>query len=80
MFFVGERKDLFSSSIGVLPDNVKTLASYFDANTHIGYRFNKKLSIFVRGSNLFGENYQKWINYKVQGIQGMLGASYKFDW
>lgn len=80
LFFVGERKDLFSSSIGVLPDNVKTLASYFDANTHIGYRFNKQLSIFVRGSNLFGENYQKWINYKVQGIQGMLGASYKFDW
>ena len=80
LFFVGERKDLFSSSIGVLTDNVKTLASYFDANTHIGYRFNKQLSIFVRGSNLFGENYQKWVNYKVQGIQGMLGASYKFDW
>jgi len=80
LFFIGERKDLFSSSIGVLSDNVKTLASYFDANTHIGYRFNKQLSIFVRGSNLFGENYQKWVNYKVQGIQGMLGASYKFDW
>ena len=81
LFFVGERKDLFSSSIGILPDNeVITLASYFDANAYIGYRFNKQLTIFVKGSNLFGENYQKWANYKVQGIQGMLGGSYKFDW
>ena len=81
LFFVGERKDLFSSSIGVLPDNeVITLASYFDANAYIEYRFNKQLTLFVKGSNLFGENYQKWLNYKVQGIQGMLGASYKFDW
>ena len=81
MFFVGERKDLYSSSIGFLPDNeVITLASYFDANAYIRYRFNKQLTIFVKGSNLFGENYQKWANYKVQGIQGMLGGSYKFDW
>tara|TARA_B100000809_G_scaffold266777_1_gene331497 strand:+ start:4300 stop:6042 length:1743 start_codon:yes stop_codon:yes gene_type:complete len=81
LFFVGERNDLFSSSIGILSDiEVITLDSYFDANAHIGYRFNKQLSIFVKGSNLFGDNYQKWANYKVQGIQGMLGASYKFDW
>ena len=81
LFFVGERKDLYSSSIGFLPDNeVITLASYFDANAYIRYRFNKQLTIFVKGSNLFGENYQKWANYKVQGIQGMLGGSYKFDW
>ena len=81
LFFVGERKDLFSSSIGALPDNeVITLDSYFDANARVGYRFNKLLSIFVKGSNLFGDNYQKWANYKVQGIQGMLGASYKFNW
>jgi hypothetical protein len=81
LFFVGERNDLFSSSIGTLSDiEVITLDSYFDANAHIGYRFNKQLSILVKGSNLFGNNYQKWANYKVQGIQGMLGASYKFDW
>ncbi|MFT4801579.1 MAG: hypothetical protein ACI93N_001353 [Flavobacteriaceae bacterium] len=81
LFFVGERNDLFSSSIGSLSDiEVITLDSYFDANAHIGYRFNKQLSILVKGSNLFGNNYQKWANYKVQGIQGMLGASYKFDW
>ena len=31
-------------------------------------------------NNLLGNNYQEWANYKVQGAQGMLGASYKFDW
>lgn len=81
LFFVGERKDLFSSSVSTTMDfEIIKLDSYFDANAHLGYRFNKQLSIFVKGSNLFGENYQKWANYNVQGIQGMLGASYKFDW
>jgi outer membrane receptor protein involved in Fe transport len=81
MFFVGERKDLFYNYMfPTFSPTIVTLDSYFDANAHIGYRFNKQLSIFVKGSNLFGDNYQKWTNYKVQGIQGMLGASYKFDW
>ena len=81
LFFVGERYDLFDNVlIPNFSSQTITLDSYFDANAHIGYRFNKQLSIFVKGSNLIGDNYQKWVNYKVQGIQGMLGASYKFDW
>ena len=51
-----------------------------DANVDFGYRFNEKFSFFIKGSNLIGDNYQKWANYKVQGIQVLLGASYKFDW
>ena len=38
---------------------------------------SKKTLTLVREYN---DVYQKWANDKVQGAQGMLGASYKFDW
>src|SRR5690606_20827280 len=76
LFYVGERKD------GVLTfgyDEIK-LDGYADANLHLGYRMNERLSFFLRGNNLFNDKYKKWVNYQVQGIQGMIGATYKFDW
>ncbi|PHS62522.1 MAG: TonB-dependent receptor [Flavobacterium sp.] len=83
LFYVGERKDFFASGNGpfgnIIADFI-TLDSYIDANAHLGYRFNQQLSFFIKGSNLFGDNYQKWTNYPVQGIQILGGASYKFDW
>lgn len=82
IFFVGERMDL-SFVDGPLADTAateETLDSYLDANIHLGYRVNDRLSIFAKGSNLLSDNYEKWLNYPVQGIQGLLGATYKFDW
>ena len=84
LFYVGERKD-FSSSVVQnelrqdFPATVIDLDSYFDANAHIGYRISDQLSFFVRGSNLANNNYQSWANFKVQGIQILGGATYKFD-
>ncbi len=83
LFYVGERNVLFTGDVGIFGDGMvtfRTLDSFFDANVHAGYRVNDRLSIFVKGSNLLGENYEKWQNYPVQGIQGLLGATYKFDW
>ncbi len=77
LFYVGERKDLL---MGTVNDTVITLDGYVDANVDLGYRFNDQLSFFIKGSNLFGDDYQKWANYPVQGIQILGGASYKFDW
>ncbi|HPF11868.1 MAG TPA: TonB-dependent receptor [Flavobacteriaceae bacterium] len=76
LFFVGERKELSD----VVLVTTETLDSYFDVNANLGYRVNDRLSIFAKGSNLLGNNYEKWFNYPVQGIQGLLGATYKFDW
>lgn len=78
IFYVGERKDLVSNSF-FLSEEI-TLDGYVDANVHFGYRFTERLSAFVKGSNLFSDNYTKWMNYPVQGIQGLVGATYKFDW
>lgn len=83
MFFVGERKDLeyaYPDIFGTSFANEVKLDSFFDANVHFGYRITDRLSAFIKGSNFLGNNYQKWVNYPVQGIQGLVGATYKFDW
>ncbi|MFD2516660.1 TonB-dependent receptor [Salinimicrobium flavum] len=81
LFLVGERKDLLNYDPFEMapPSTVVTLDSYFDINANVGYRFNDRLSIFARGNNLLGENYEKWMNYPVMGLQVMAGATYKFD-
>ena len=91
VFFVGERKDQASFAVSTLNSNsidrtgfqilgdTVTLDSYFDANAHLGYKINDRLSAFVKGNNLVGENYNRWLNYPVQGIQVLAGATYQFD-
>jgi len=85
VFFVGERKDIVSvqSFLTVFPpifNNVEvTLDSYFDLNAHVGYKYNARLTAFLKGNNLANQQYNRWANFPVQGIQIMLGANYKFD-
>jgi len=82
LFYVGERNDQVDIQTNFIASNPQTVnvESFFDANAHAGYRFNDQLSFFVRVNNALGNNYQRWINYPVQGIQGMAGATYRFDW
>ena len=82
LFFVGERKDIFRQATVVLPfppDEDITLKSYFDLNAHVGYKYSERLSFFLKGNNLANQNYQKWLNYPVQGLQVLIGGNYKFD-
>ncbi|MCB0470778.1 MAG: TonB-dependent receptor, partial [Flavobacteriaceae bacterium] len=80
LFYVGERKDLYFYPNLVLPvSEVVTLDSYFDANAHVGYHVNDRWSVFLKGNNLANNDYQRWQNYPVQGIQVLAGATYKFD-
>jgi len=84
LFYVGERED-FSSQVvenvpvSEFPAQIITLESFFDANAHVGYRFNEQLSFFIKGANLSNNDYQRWANFQVQGIQILGGATYKFD-
>jgi hypothetical protein len=83
IYFVGERKDLgiyqTSDVINSVRTEIVSLDNYFDLNLNVGYRFNDKLSIFARGHNLLGDNYERWVDYPVFGMQVMAGATYKFD-
>ena len=84
VFFVGERNDLISKVVTTFPlfsatREVITLDSYFDLNAHVGYKYNDRLTAFLRGNNLANQQYNRWANFPVQGIQVLSGANYKFD-
>lgn len=85
VFYVGERKDLISvqSDAAVFPpdfsDQTVTLKGYFDLNAHVGYRYNARLTAYLIGNNLANQQYDRWANFPVQGIQVLIGANYKFD-
>jgi hypothetical protein len=81
LFFVGDRKDLQLNNdiVTLVPIAPVTLKSYFDANLHLQYAHNERLSGFLKFNNIANQAYQKWLNYPVQGFQFVLGACYKFD-
>ena len=80
-FYVGERKDQQSlAGVLVTPDPTPiTLDSYFDANAHLGYKINDQLSVFAKVNNILNQDYQRYLNFPVQGIQALAGATYQFD-
>ncbi|MBK0368746.1 TonB-dependent receptor [Flavobacterium agrisoli] len=81
IFYVGERKDLqINSDLATFINYAPiTLESYFDANAHVGYKHSERLTAFLRFNNIANQNYEKWLNYPVQGFQVVVGANYKFD-
>jgi outer membrane receptor protein involved in Fe transport len=82
LFFVGERKDIFRQATVTLPfppDENITLKSYFDLNAHVGYKYGERWTFFLKGNNLANQDYQRWFNYSVQGLQILAGANYKFN-
>ncbi len=84
LFFVDQRDDVSSQAIqnvaaSDFPSALVSLDSYFDANAHIGYRFNEQLSVFAKAANIANSNYNRWANYPVQGFQILGGVTYKFD-
>ena len=84
VFYVGEREDLSAQAVpntppSGFPATILTLESYFDANAHLGYRFNEQLSVFAKASNLANNDYQRWANFRVQSFQVLAGLTYKFD-
>jgi outer membrane receptor protein involved in Fe transport len=81
VFYVGERKDIQGNTaiINVVAPSPITLDSFFDVNAHVGYKYNDRLTGFIRANNITNQAYEKWLNYQVQGFQIVAGANYKFD-
>jgi len=77
VFFTGVRKDVVMPVSGNM--ETVTLKSFFDLNAHAGYKYNERLTGFLKLNNITGQDYQRWVNYPVQGFQFLLGASYKFN-
>lgn len=79
LFYVGQRKDKMLVAPGnTNPYETVKVKGFVDAGLRVAYQFNDQFGIFVRGDNLFNNDYDRWYHYPVQGIQGMLGVSYQF--
>ena len=81
VFYTGERKDetvLLGTLVPQTPTLV-TLDSFFDANAHLGYRVTDFLSVYTKVNNIANQDYERWSNFPVQGIQFLAGATYQFD-
>lgn len=79
IFYVGERKDMQSNLNAGVDPVITTLKSYFDANAHLGYKYNERLTFFLKLNNIGNQAYERWLNYPVQGFQVLVGGNYKFD-
>ena len=82
VFYIGERKEqqFYPASLSLPdPNFTNTLEGYFDVNAHIGFKHSDRLTAYLKANNITNQNYQKWLNYPVQGLQVVLGANYKFD-
>lgn len=81
LFYVGERKDqqLNTDIVYVTAPGPITLDGYFDLNANVRYKHNERFTAFLKANNILNNDYQKWLNYQVQGFQVMVGGNYKFD-
>ncbi len=59
-------------------ETAKELDGYVDVNFGLEYRYSKVLSGYLDFRNLLADNYNKWNNYPVYGLQAFLGITYAF--
>lgn len=56
----------------------KKLKPIIDGNLHVEYRYNKNLSGFLHVNNIANQKYYRWNNYRMQGLNFMIGLTYSF--
>ncbi len=59
-------------------DIAETLPAIIDLQVKADYQITDRISGFVIGNNLLNRNNQRFLNYPVRGIQGIVGATVKF--
>jgi hypothetical protein len=71
--YTGIRNKNFST--GTEPVRLPTIA---DLNLKIDYFLGKQVAAFVSFNNIFGQTYQRYLYYRVQGFNFLGGISYSF--
>jgi len=56
----------------------RTLKDITDLSLKIDYLFSDQFSAFIDLNNMFGSNYQRFMNYPSRGFMAMVGISYSF--
>lgn len=69
----------FSTYYGfVYPNNEQKISGTADINVSLEYILNKHFSFFGMANNLAHQRYQKWVNYPVYGVNGLVGVKFSF--
>ena len=58
--------------------NLRQLPAILDLQLKADYQINERISAFAVGNNLLNRNNQRFLNYPVRGIQGILGVTVRF--
>jgi hypothetical protein len=58
--------------------NLKELPAILDLQLKADYQVSEKVSVFAVGNNLLNRQNQRFLNYPVRGIQGILGVTVRF--
>lgn len=77
IYYSGERFD-FVKPYGEF-GNIKVLDDFIDLNFNGGYVFTDRLTAYAKVNNVLSNNYQRYTNFDVQGIQVLGGIIYKFN-
>ncbi|KEO74010.1 TonB-dependent receptor [Anditalea andensis] len=65
-------------AINLQSGSTANLKPLVDVSTRVDYAFHDRFSVFMMGNNLLNQNYQRYWNYRVRGIQGIGGVTFKF--
>lgn len=59
-------------------ESSQRLPAILDLQLKADYQITERISAFAIGNNLLNRTNQRFLNYPVRGIQGIIGATYKF--
>lgn len=79
LLFKGKRKGL---RMGNCPDcnniEIVDLNPYLDLSFSANFLLNEQWTIFAEANNLFNNNYERFLDYRVQGLTILGGVQFKF--
>jgi outer membrane receptor for ferric coprogen and ferric-rhodotorulic acid len=59
-------------------ESVRVLPAILDLQMKVDYQITDRISAFAIGNNLLNRTNQRFMNYPVRGIQGIVGATMRF--
>lgn len=74
-FYASGKRYVLTSDVA---QTYKKIDGLMDFNLGVEYRYNRKLSAFVRLNNLTSSKYELWYLYPMQQFNMMFGVSYSF--
>ncbi len=78
--FVSANLFLLTGVETLVPESqgIEKINGIYDLSLRVEYRYNKQLSAFAEGNNLFTKEYTRYLYYPSKGVNFLLGLTYAF--